>query len=154
MGIMWEFAKNQYLYIEQPVLMSIRKYIQLGKHSTEAGGLLMGYFRGKHVHITELTEPMTGDVRARHRFERRDPRHIEILNRKYTDSDGFINLIGEWHTHPEPHPTPSPIDRSEWMKIQIARKGLRSFFLIAGEKSLWLSTASGSNLEQVAPDQV
>ena len=99
------------LLIEKSVLEGIHAYRQVG-NQLEAGGLLIGYFRDPHLHITDLTVPGAGDCRSRFRFARKDPAHVQMLLDRHTLSDGLLNLLGEWHTHPEALPSPSEIEGS------------------------------------------
>ena len=118
----------------------------LTDNSVESGGLLIGYFRRDHLHVTQLTVPYPKDKSTRYRFFREDPKHIQILQRLHNESNGQLNLLGEWHTHPEFDPTPSSIDRREWEKIQNVRRELPTIFLIAGIVSNWVGRSNGEHL--------
>ena len=78
----------------------------------------MGYRRGPHIEIVDVTTPMLFDVRKRCSFERKDLGHQRICDSRWESSGGTMHYIGEWHTHPEMRPTPSSIDRREWGKLK------------------------------------
>lgn len=139
----WEMKPGFYLLVEKGVIQTLVKFRQNSPNANESGGLLIGYFRGDHLHITMLTTPMPGDRCSRTRFERRDLGHIKTLETAYKNSGGSINLLGEWHTHPERHPTPSPIDKKGWVKLQNIRMDQRTVFIIVGTESIWVGDSTG-----------
>ncbi len=87
------------------------------ENSREAGGILLGFYRGPHVQIMHCTTPLPADHRLWNRFERRDPGHQVEATRRWRDSGRTMTYVGEWHTHPEAKPTPSFIDKWNWRKI-------------------------------------
>ena len=96
----------------------IFSYRQVGFFSKESGGILLGYRRGPHIEIADLSIPMAIDVRRRYRFERKDPGHQLLSDARWETSGGTMHYLGEWHTHPEVNPMPSPLDRCEWGKLK------------------------------------
>lgn len=106
-------------------------YRQISIHSMEAGGILLGYRRGPHIEIAETSFPLALDVRRRNSFERKDTGHQAFSDSQWEASCGTMNYVGEWHTHPEAKPSPSPLDRSEWKKLR-SRYDDPLVFLIAG----------------------
>jgi integrative and conjugative element protein (TIGR02256 family) len=95
---------------------------------------------------------MINDSATPFRFVRKDPKHIKLLQHYYDKSNGYLNLVGEWHTHPEAQPTPSLTDRTNWKRIQSQRNNLETIFLILGYESIWLSTHDGDNFIRVSPN--
>jgi integrative and conjugative element protein (TIGR02256 family) len=130
------------LLIEKSVLERIHANRQVG-NQREAGGLLIGYFRDPHLHITDLTLPGAGDCRSRFRFARKDPSHLQLVQDCHTGSGRLLNLLGEWHTHPEAVPSPSGIDQCDWVKTLAVRASQPTVFLIAGTESDWIGHCSG-----------
>jgi integrative and conjugative element protein (TIGR02256 family) len=126
--------------ISQDVLNSLRNYRQLEMNDIEAGGVLLGRFitDSNNVVIDRITEPMENDIRKRCFFKKWREDHQEIIDKVWTESSGTCNYLGEWHTHPEPHPTPSFHDRSEWKKIlkHTVCDSDKLFFIIVGTKSI------------------
>ncbi|WP_409527272.1 Mov34/MPN/PAD-1 family protein [Rhizobium lentis] len=102
----------------------------------EAGGILIGSYRGNHVQVRQCTVPLRRDLRERYLFDRKDRGHQLAATLAWTKSFGTETFVGEWHTHPEDFPTPSMIDRATWGKI-VRRRASPIVFLIMGRKGLW-----------------
>lgn len=148
LGLLWKINGGGYLYIEQTVIDTISSFKQISISSKEAGGLLIGYFKPPHIHVTNLTTPMPKDKASRTRYCREDLGHIKQLKLLYRTSHGMLNLIGEWHTHPEKIPTPSPIDLRQWGKLQGIRKNQATVCLILGSLEHWVGDSSGKQFQQ------
>lgn len=124
--------------IAQKVILGYRQTDFLSK---EAGGILMGYRRGPHIEVVEVSAPMTRDIRRRCGFERRDPGHQAFSDTRWDSSGGTMHYLGEWHTHPEVRPSPSSLDRSEWDKLK-SRYEDTLVFLIAGTAQWYIEFGS------------
>ena len=59
--------------VHEQVMERIDRYLRVPENATEAGGILIGCYRGPHIEITECSEPLRRDRRARLRFDREDP---------------------------------------------------------------------------------
>lgn len=103
--------------VNEEVLALISSYRQSTPDGCEAGGILMGKRRGEHFEITFATAPQPKDSRSRCRFNRQPGGHQEIAEERFRVTNGEENYIGEWHTHPENHPTPSTIDTRDWKRL-------------------------------------
>jgi integrative and conjugative element protein (TIGR02256 family) len=145
--------------LAEQVLAEIRHFTGPDETDLEAGGILLGCYRGPHVEILECTKPMPLDSRARYRFVRRDPGHQRAALAAWKASDRTVNFVGEWHTHPEKNPTPSHVDRSTWADLMERRKSDPLIFIIAGSSAIYcgaglegrltkMNTVSGSRGEQ------
>ncbi|MGO4812143.1 Mov34/MPN/PAD-1 family protein [Cupriavidus sp. 2MCAB6] len=136
--------------IEADVLENLLKFRQLAPSSHEAGGILMGFRRGSHVHVAAISSPQPGDQQHRFGFHRQARAHQRIAVRHWNAQQQTMDYLGEWHTHPEIRPSPSSIDTHEWRRL-CAGKSVPMIFLIVGtENALWLgvgqrSTLSGAN---------
>lgn len=121
--------------VETAALRALNKYRQLHKNQCEQGGVLIGEVRPPHIIITQITEPGPADVATRFGFTRKKQHHQHQVDQHWLTSGGFLTYIGEWHTHPEPNPTPSGVDLSSW------RKGLPydrpSIVVIIGQQLDW-----------------
>ncbi|MGL5939682.1 MAG: Mov34/MPN/PAD-1 family protein [Waterburya sp.] len=97
-------------------LSKMQKYIQNNSFKREAGGVLLGrYIKDSlDIVIDEVTVPMWGDRRGLFNFFRARRPHQKIIDRRWKDSEGTINYLGEWHTHPESIPIPSNRDINDW----------------------------------------
>lgn len=94
----------------------------------------MGYRSGQHLHVLYATVPMPLDKSSRISFERLDPGHQLAVTKAWKESQGRIDYLGDWHTHPQLNPSPSGIDYTEWAKLgSTLNKPL--LFLIVGERA-------------------
>ncbi len=80
----------------------------------EAGGILLGSYRGRDLEIVGHTKPGVGDRRSAHFFERRDAAHQSAADTAWATSGGTVTFVGEWHTHPAGEVQPSTIDLQTW----------------------------------------
>ena len=104
----------------------------------EAGGVLLGrrILHTDDIIIDNVTSPMSVDRRQRTRFFRSTTGHQEHIAQTWLESDGAINYLGEWHTHPETTPRPSCVDKWDWKRLVRAAEyeGDELFFFIVGIK--------------------
>lgn len=122
--------------IEDSVIELINSHRQLKPRAKEAGGILLGYRRGVHMHIAAATVPGPRDRRSRVTFWRRDPSHQERALEEWRRSSSTMDYLGEWHTHPEVRPSPSGVDYSEWRAICGKREEMMAF-MILGTDQIW-----------------
>lgn len=131
------------LYIHPSVLMNVSAFMQLAESDPEAGGILLGKVRGPHVEIIEATHPSPIDTRSRYSFQRSPLFHRRRAFRQWRSSKGAIRYLGEWHTHPEDHPSPSRIDLVEWRKLAVDRIDQRPLVaMILGRKGIYIELIS------------
>jgi integrative and conjugative element protein (TIGR02256 family) len=113
-------------------------YVQDDNLKEEAGGVLLGRFIAfsKDIVIDEVTEPILEDHKSRHSFIR-NKKHQETVERLWRKSNGTVNYLGEWHTHPEAYPSPSNKDLKSWKeKLKSATFSSRYlYFIIYGTKA-------------------
>jgi integrative and conjugative element protein (TIGR02256 family) len=133
------------LHFSETTLHTFSNHIQASDSDCEAGGLLLGSVHGTHIVIEQATIPTAWDKRFRYLFERMPFGHEAIALARWTASQGTIRYLGEWHTHPEDHPTPSSLDRSEWNIISSRRRDKRSMLaVIVGRMSMYVELVPGS----------
>ena len=101
----------------------------------EAGGILIGNYRGPHVVVGTCTTPLPGDCRRNNLFDRRDAGHQAAALGAWERSEGTDTFVGEWHTHPVDHPNPSELDLRTWHDL-LRRTSASLVFLIVGRRSL------------------
>lgn len=123
------------------VVKRLYQYRQLHPASTEAGGILIGERRGRHIVITDISEPGLGDIRSRNQFTRKGEHHRHKANESFRTSGGYQDYVGEWHTHPEDHPHPSCLDMKSWRTGLSASQPM--VMLIIGRLSVWAGQKEG-----------
>ncbi|GAA4366184.1 hypothetical protein GCM10023185_37150 [Hymenobacter saemangeumensis] len=105
------------------------RFTQRGKKQPEAGGVIMGKLIGDEIQIMRLSVPTPLDKASRYNFERHVYSAQIVIDYEFYNSGGEMVYLGEWHTHPEPHPTPSGTDR-EMIRRQYQNKGRTTDFLL------------------------
>jgi integrative and conjugative element protein (TIGR02256 family) len=97
----------------------IEKYRQEHEEACEAGGMLLGRIIAEtgDVVVDELTQPAPDDSRTRFTFVRGKEFAQDLVNRAWAYSSGTRIYLGEWHSHPESRPTPSPHDLGNWRAV-------------------------------------
>ena len=120
----------------------IRKHSQNHISGTEAGGILLGCYKGPHVEIVSATAPGPNDIRSRYRFDRRCGSHQRSATKAWLESKHLVTYIGEWHTHPERVPFPSDIDHREWKKSLCDRLMV---LCIQGIDDIWVGESTGKH---------
>lgn len=134
----------------EPVLVRIRAQVLeiLDAHrqrrffDREAGGQLFARVREADWEIVTATGPRAKDRRSRFSFwPHRESEQDEI----FAHHELGLDYIGDWHTHPQDVPTPSPNDLSSI--ADVVRRSTHHFpgflLIIVGRKSfpegLWAS---------------
>lgn len=128
------------IHFEQAVVDVMNSHRQLGHRDVEAGGVILGrLLLGSDVIIVdEATLPGRADRRERFFFRRaRRPTECHI-NWTWAESGGTRNYLGEWHTHPEDDPAPSPKDIENWRRIssEAQYEQPHLLFVIVGQKHI------------------
>lgn len=104
----------------------------------ETGGILLGKFNKENrvVEITEVHELKTNFF-SRILYKRSGRKAQKIINRRWHETNGVINYIGEWHTHPNMQAVPSSTDISSLKEITEKVKGVLpgTILIIAGKEN-------------------
>ena len=129
-----------FVIVTSSVLRQINKYRQIAVFDVEAGGILLGARRGRHIDITFATTPKRGDRGSRASFLRFSSFHQSFAVRAWHRFSHKLDYVGDWHTHPKRNPSPSPIDRMEWLKLARLRK-TDIVFLILGISGVWMGVS-------------
>jgi integrative and conjugative element protein (TIGR02256 family) len=115
----------------------------------EAGGQLFARVRGSEWEITTATGPKPRDRRSRFSFRPHRPSEQEEIFEHHVRG---LDYVGDWHTHPEDAPSPSPDDLTSITEVvRRSTHHLPGFLLlIVGRKpfpgGLWASFHSiGTN---------
>lgn len=141
------------------VITRLESFRQNKVEDKESGGILIGRFiiGTNDVVIHEVTIPTKADRRNRSFFKRSKKATQNLINAMWKNSNGTLNYLGEWHTHPEDIPSPSEIDLNNWYKITQSAYYEQEFlfFVIVGRKKLriWESNKNSLGLcELIAYD--
>ena len=148
-------AGTRLVTIAPAVTEKINSFSCHPENRMEAGGILIGSYRGPHIEITECSQPFLLDCRLRTLFDRRDPGHHDLAMRRWRESGRVSTFVGEWHTHPESVPTPSSIDINTWREVSRKNTTGSTVFLIRGHTDWWAGLATGKvlcNLAIVSPE--
>lgn len=148
--VKFKIASQGVIKLSDKVLSDFCKYRQIEKKDTEAGGVLLGRFiqYSPDIVVDQITVPMKRDIRKRCYFKKNREDHQELMNSIWKKSNGTCNYLGEWHTHPEPYPTPSSHDIKEWEKVlnYTICDSDELFFIIVGTKSICVWKGTKKNL--------
>jgi integrative and conjugative element protein (TIGR02256 family) len=139
-----------FIIVNASVLRQVQHHRQTAGHHSEAGGILMGFRRGRHLEVTFATTPKREDKRTRVAFERLSLFHRDFAIRAWRRSAHRLDYLGEWHTHPEHRPRPSAIDLAEWAKLGRASKG-ELLFLILGISDSWVGISGHGRVRRIQP---
>lgn len=108
----YKINENMIFKIEDKAMMKLQKYCQTGNRN-EKGGILLGQVLADYSQfiICDISEPCEQDKSGRCFFTRDKSNAQRIVNKNWIDTDGKVNYLGEWHTHPEICTKPSFIDK-------------------------------------------
>ena len=135
--------------ISEEVFEIMKSFIQDENHKPEAGGILIGhYLEDNNYSITDVSSPSELDKSSRFNFTRSKKNAQKIINKIFKDSKGKKIYLGEWHTHPEHHPSPSATDLNEWHKICRQRQTPMVFLIVGWSGELWLGLSGGVEIER------
>lgn len=133
--IKYKVNKDTILVISDNVISKINKYRQVDGMN-EFGGILLGRIRSdfNEYEIVDISEPCDKDKSSKYGFIRNKENAQKIVDKAFKSSNGIIQYMGEWHTHPEVNPKPSYIDKkllNECFKNKNIPKKI--FMLILGD---------------------
>lgn len=112
----------------EKVIETLKQYRQKKIFEKEAGGQLFAQFDGADTYIVDATPPNPSDKRGRFSF--RPDRNIQQIDiaRRYTMG---LHFAGDWHTHPQPIPSPSSIDIASMIEcFNKSKHGLKAFLIV------------------------
>lgn len=115
--------------IHHPVREELDRASSACANQPEAGGILLGAYRGPDMEVISLTHPGPADERKLYSFTRSDPLHEAANAQAWEGSGGTVSYVGEWHTHPSGSVTPSPIDARSW-RSEVRRCGRPMVFVL------------------------
>jgi integrative and conjugative element protein (TIGR02256 family) len=132
--------------VADEVVETISAFSRRPENGREAGGILVGSYRGPHIQVTTCSGPMARDRRTATLFDRCDPGHQEFALKNWRDSAQTKTFVGEWHTHPEHRPSPSRLDLRTWRHVAGNNIAGNTVFLIKGYEGWWAGLTVGKIL--------
>ncbi len=139
------------ILLERQVLDAARRYLLPPEVRTEAGGILLGAYRGDHLDVTAATMPMHQDRRTRLMFDRRDPGHAREATAAWRASGHTITYVGEWHSHTVGDGEPSAVDLATWRDVLAANPSAAHLFLIVAPAGSRFVEGRAGRLSEVLP---
>lgn len=145
----WQINVNSYglIRISSGLIERLCQFRQLDKHCPESGGVLIGKHlnSGGSLLVEELTPPQISDKQGRCEFYR-SAEHDKLVNEVWQKSNRHSTFVGLWHTHPEPIPKYSSIDKQDWQNALVQSKfeGDKLLFVIVGQTHIrvWMGSKS------------
>lgn len=156
-GCVFQRPGGAVVKIDAAPLARMCEFRQLKAGQPEAGGVLLGrhILRCEDVVIDEVTSPMPGDWRGPVTFHRGRAHHQQVIDERWKSSNETCLYLGEWHTHPEPHPMPSQVDVGDWRRRlrEDQFNGDTLFFVIVGtrEVRIWEGARCSGELVLLRP---
>jgi integrative and conjugative element protein (TIGR02256 family) len=143
--LVYRVTPRQRLIIVDHALTQMQSFAQHRWWNCEAGGALLGrHLLDSHdVVVDEVSTPQNGDRRSRFGFYR-SAKHEQVARERWLQENSTSAYLGLWHTHPEPDPTPSGVDRRDWEQAVYGDRyeGDRLFFPIVGTHCIRIWTLS------------
>lgn len=140
---------SEKIILTQSALNDMLKYQQTKDDDTEAGGQLFAKIQDNSIIICTCTPPHSRSIRNRFRFWRSRSDEQKEIDEHYANDRHYI---GDWHTHPEPVPSPSCIDNSTMKDIFLKSKHDLKYFvmIIIGNSTppdtIWISLHDETNI--------
>lgn len=107
--------KDEFPYkvqISSVVLVHLKEEYKKSKYF-EIGGILFGRInRNKNIVTIEKLEVVRSKKKFRLAYVRNNRIAQKLINKVWVESEGIVNYIGEWHTHPSIAPIPSSTDQT------------------------------------------
>ncbi|WP_315922109.1 Mov34/MPN/PAD-1 family protein [Mesorhizobium sp. SP-1A] len=145
---MFETPDHEYVLVHPHVWSVMQSFVQSASTQAEAGGILIGSYRGSHIEVLSCTTPLPKDVRKRTLFDRIDRGHHDAAFEAWKKSGRTETYVGEWHTHPERNPSPSGLDLRTWRKIT-KKQSDPVVFIIVGTDAVCAFKGLSNNLHRM-----
>jgi integrative and conjugative element protein (TIGR02256 family) len=131
--------------ISKELIVRLLTYRQIQDDALESGGVLVGKYLNSNgiILIDNYTPPQPSDKQGRYEYYRSSD-HTRLVQKIWQDSRHQSTYVGLWHTHAEPIPNYSSVDKKDWM-IALNRsvyEGSTLFYFIVGQTHIrcWMGT--------------
>jgi len=153
MNLRYAINETEFLELSETATSAFEAHKQV-KRRKEAGGILLGtVYPSERVLISEVTLPSRFDKAGLYFFDRSRRRAQQIVDRCWKRSSGECVYLGEWHTHPEPVPSPSGRDRmmirNMFDQTQMEIDFL--FLVVVGTESTWVGIQNQDGMRSLEP---
>ncbi len=119
---------GQTLVLSESVIEHLVRHRQIGRDSHEAGGQLFAHIEDSIIRIELATGPRPSDRRRPRSFLPNRLAERQEIQQLFKEG---LHYVGDWHTHSERHPRPSPIDIASFQDMFCqSRHHLASFVLV------------------------
>lgn len=149
----YELSEGRTLEFSREVLDTFLRFHQR-PGSNEAGGILLGrVYPDGSVIIDMATTPNSRDKAGPYFFDRSRRSAQKVVDRVWEESSGERNYLGEWHSHPVPHPSPSGRDR-QMIRNMFRQSKLELtvlFLVVIGRAENWVGAEDGRSLKKLKP---
>jgi len=116
------------IILTDKVIETFARYRQRKFFQTEAGGQLFAEFSGADTFIVEATPPRETDKRRRYSFQPDRELQLSDIENRHVHGRHYV---GDWHTHPQRVPNPSPVDIGSMVEcFHKSSHVLKAFILI------------------------
>lgn len=147
--------KTRYLDFSREAIDTFLMFRQ-GPDDNEAGGILLGkVYPDSRIVVEMVTTPNSYDKAGPYYFDRSRRAAQQAVNRAWEESNGERIYLGEWHSHPVPHPLPSRRDRQmiRNMFLETTNKGVDFLLLVVvGIDENWVGIENGRRLKKLKPN--
>lgn len=133
---------DQKVILCSSVIDQVTLHRQICHNAPESGGQLFAHITPSEIVISCATGPYKEDRRSRFRLTLDRWRQRLDIARLFSQG---LHFVGEWHTHPEEHPSPSELDLANMRECFVKSKHqLHSFLMMivgtdTSEEGIWLS---------------
>ena len=147
---MYYIINDLKIIIKPEVFCDLKRYYYCNT-KYETGGILLGKFNRNNgiIEIVEIYELKTNFFSTI--FYKRNARKAQkIINKRWKETEGIINYIGEWHTHPNmlAHPSGTDINSLKEIHDKVKRVLPGTILIIAGkDENINLIVQSGDIIE-------
>lgn len=124
------------IVIRPEVITEINRYYH-NNFNYEVGGILFGKFsrENKVIEIMEVCQ-VKSSFFSKILYKRDVKKAQRIIDKRWYETNGVLNYVGEWHTHPGMQAVPSVVDKNSlreiMMMVQDVLPGI--VLLIAGKE--------------------
>ncbi len=141
---------STYVYIHKDVVTEFKQARQWSNENERFGVIIGSKDIDKECYrIEHLTKPYPGDYSSVTTFTLQDSGHQAFVDQKFKESRGQLAYLGTWHTHPEPYPSPSSVDRRDWNKCLSRNDDRQLFFCIVGTSEFRVFRKQGGKFKRM-----